>query len=411
MNAIAGALGFVPSADPTAYTNQVTLTQQTTEAITALKSTATMVSTFATAMTLIPGGDPVFIQKIKDLDEKAKKAVSSTAGKSPAQIAKDTSEITSALSSLQLEKSAPVEKTQLQKLQDALAVINNRLNEVEAKNISDELIQPYRDLKSKTEGRISDLIALQIQTQQAQQEQQAQQSRQEQESQQEQATQEDQVENFVVGPPAAIDPVVQDDPLAALDKLNAATMKVIESDISPMGILRNVISHTGKALYYILLIACLWLGGSATSNTFHDKSLLIKIWYFIYGAILFQLTIPIYGIFFPPKWHALLIPLFDNGKTTHPVIKALFGHDSINKHRIIPQAGGDAEAAAPTVIDKSIDKNIDKSTEPTAATEKAPVSVQTKGKTLLDSQQVLRYSSIGAYIGFHTLYYLLQYFF
>jgi hypothetical protein len=379
MNAIAGALGFVPSADPKAYTNQVTITQQTTEAITALKTTATMVSTFATAMTLIPGGDPVFVQKIKDLDAKAKNAVASTAGKSPAQIAKDTSEITSALSSLQLEKSAPVEKTEIEKLRDALVKINERIDEVEKKNLSDDLIQPYRDLKAKTEGRISDLIALEVQEQQAKKEKPA-------------------IEEFQNAPASD---TVKDDPLDALDKLNAATIKVIENDVSPIGVLRNIISHTGKAIYYILLVACLWLGGAATSNTFYDKSLLVKLWYFIYGAILFQLTIPIYGIFFPPKWHAIFIPLFDNSTFIHDtpvisIVKAVFGYDTIRKTRI-PQEGS------------AMPEEEDEESVPTKVTE--ATSVKTAGKNLLNSQQALRYTSIGVYIAFHTFYYALQYFF
>ena len=383
MNAVAGALGFVPATDPTAYTNQVTLTEQTTAAITALKSTATLISTFATAITIIPGGDPVFVQKIKDLDAKAKAAVANTAGKAPAQIAKDTAELTSGLSSLQIQQAAaPVQKTEIQRTQDALDTITTRISELQRKNVAANLIQPYIDLQTKTQGHISDLIALDIQKQQ--QEQQGQQGQQGQ--QEEQANT---AEAFTSGSAPSLDPI------ADLASLDAATRNAIDSDTSAFGTFRKILSYGATSIYYILLVVSLWIGGTATSNAFNKKSLPVKIWYFIYGAILFQITIPIYGIFFTPSWHAWLIPLIDRTSSMNPVIKSLFGQYVVGAK----QTGG-SQGNAPDAPDAAA------APAAAAAPDSGPKAI---GKTLIDNKHALRMLSIGTYILFNVFYTTIQY--
>ena len=353
MNAIAGALGFVPSADPKAYTNQVTLTQQTTSAITALKSTATIISTFATAVTIIPGGDPVFIQKIKDLDTKAKEAVANTAGKAPAQIAKETADLTSGLSSLQIQQSAgPVQKTEIQKLQDGLDTITARITELQRKNLAANIIQPYIDLQTKTRGQISDLIALDIQRQQTKAQE-----------PEEQPT----VETFTSGSTAGLDPI------ADLASLDAATRQQIDGDTTAFGIFRRGLSYAATSIYYILLVVCLWIGGTATSNTFKDKSLVVKVWYFIYGAILFQITIPIYGIFFTPDWHAWLIPAVEKSSVKMEIIQKLFGYEGV--------------VSVPSAKDEVTSDSVPR----------------------IDNKHVLKYLSIGTYVLFNVFYSTIQY--
>jgi len=369
MNAVAGALGFVPATDPTAYTNQVTLTAQTTAAITALKSTATLISTFATAITIIPGGDPVFVQKIKDLDAKAKTAIANTAGKAPAQIAKDTAELTSGLSSLQIQQAAaPVQKTEIQKTQDALDTITTRISELQRKNVAPNLIQPYIDLQTKTQGHISDLIALDIQKQQVQQTEQVQ--------QEEQANTTEAFTSWRSAPSL--------DPIADLASLDATTRNAINSDTSTFGTFKKILSYGATSIYYILLVLCLWIGGTATSNAFNKKSLPVKLWYFIYGALLFQITIPIYGIFFTPSWHAWLIPFIDRTSTMNPVIKALFGQYVVGAK----QTGVSQDNAAP------------------AAPDSGPKAT---GKSLIDNKHALRILSIGTYILFNAFYIMIQY--
>ena len=364
MNAIAGALGFVPSADPKAYTNQVTLTQQTTSAITALKSTATIISTFATAVTIIPGGDPVFIQKIKDLDTKAKEAVANTSGKAPAQIAKETADLTSGLSSLQIQQSAgPVQKTEIQKLQDGLDTITARITELQRKNLAANIIQPYIDLQTKTRGQISDLIALDIQRQQTKA----------QEPVEEQAEEQPTVETFTSGSTAGLDPI------ADLASLDAATRQQIDGDTTAFGIFRRGLSYAATSIYYILLVVCLWIGGTATSNTFKDKSLVVKVWYFIYGAILFQITIPIYGIFFTPDWHAWLIPAVEKSSVKMEIIQKLFGYEGVVS---VPGTKGEND-------------NKDE--------------VKSDSVPRIDNKHVLKYLSIGTYVLFNVFYSTIQY--
>lgn len=360
MNAVAGALGFVPATDPTAYTNQVTLTQQTTSAITALKSTATIISTFATAVTIVPGGDPVFIQKIKDLDAKAKEAVANTAGKAPAQIAKETADLTSGLSSLQIQQAAgPVQKTEIQKLQDGLETITTRITELQRKNLAANLIQPYIDLQTKTRGQISDLIALDIQRQQAKTE--------------EPVEEEPTVETFTSGSTAGLDPI------ADLANLDAATRQQINADTTAFGIFKRGLSYAAISIYYILLVICLWIGGTATSNTFKDKSLVVKVWYFIYGAILFQITIPIYGIFFTPDWHAWLIPAVEKSSVKMEILQKLFGYEGV--------------VSVPGTKDENDNKD----------------EVKTDSIPRIDNKHILKYLSIGTYILFNVFYSTIQY--
>ena len=363
----------MPAADPKAYTNQVTVTQQTTQATTALNATVSLISAFSVAMNILPGQDPVFIQKVNDLNTKAQAAATNAVKQTPAQIAKTSSDLTTALTALQTQntRAQPPPKTELQTLQDALTAINNRITELEVKGISPDLLKPYLDLQLKTRGQITDLINLQIQQKQA----------------------------ALADLSGAIEPFQDasqpiDDPIATLENLNAATQAAIDNDTSSEGVFKRILSRAGIAIYYILLVICFWLGGTATTNTFYKESIPVKLWYFIYGAILFQITIPLYGIIFTPKWHSIIIPLFDN--TTKGFIQDLFGYNV----RSVPPT------SSPSV---EVQSGGDPATAATAATATTATTATTPAKPILpkkpiDSTQVLRVISLIGFILFEVFY-------
>lgn len=374
MNAIAGALGFMPAADPKAYTNQVTVTQQTTQATTALNATVGLISAFSVAMNILPGQDSAFLQKVNDLNTKAQAATTNAVNQTPAQIAKTTSDLTTAFTALQTQNThvQPPPKTELQTLQDALTTINNRITELEVKGISPDLLKPYLDLQLKTRGQITDLINLQIRQKQA----------------------------ALADLSGAIEPFQDasqpiDDPIATLEHLNAATQAAIDNDTSSEGTFKRILSKAGIAIYYILLVICLWLGGTATTNTFYKESIPVKLWYFIYGAILFQITIPLYGIIFTPKWHALIIPLFDN--TTKGIIQDLFGYN-------VHAGPASSEEVKEVEEDEAVQEGGDPNATAAAATATTAPAKPILPRKPIDSTQVLRGVSLIAFIVFEVFY-------
>lgn len=64
----------------------------------------------------------------------------------------------------------------------------------------------------------------------------------------------------------------------------------------------------------IALLSGTYLGGVVASHYYIEKAWYYKLFYFVYGALLFPITV-LMGIFNPPVWRAMIVPLFQRGET------------------------------------------------------------------------------------------------
>lgn len=73
------------------------------------------------------------------------------------------------------------------------------------------------------------------------------------------------------------------------------------------------------ALFFLMVTAVL-LGGSIAANIFVDKTLVYRLYYFVYGAALFPFTL-LYGLFDPPYWRSTLFPWVQRGEESSAMSK------------------------------------------------------------------------------------------
>ena len=73
-----------------------------------------------------------------------------------------------------------------------------------------------------------------------------------------------------------------------------------------------------SVMFGILTVISILLGGIVTSNAYISEWVGNRIYYFIYGGLLFPLTIA-YGIFYTPYWQAYILPITEYVATTTPL--------------------------------------------------------------------------------------------
>jgi hypothetical protein len=70
-----------------------------------------------------------------------------------------------------------------------------------------------------------------------------------------------------------------------------------------------------SVMFGVLTVLSIILGGIVTSNAYISEWVGNRIYYFIYGGLLFPLTIA-YGIFYTPYWQAYILPITEYVATT-----------------------------------------------------------------------------------------------
>jgi hypothetical protein len=76
--------------------------------------------------------------------------------------------------------------------------------------------------------------------------------------------------------------------------------------------------YVWPAIFYMTFIGCVLIAGIISSNACLPTELYSvynRAFYFIYGAILFPITLPMYSILKPPEWYSTICPLFSNDGT------------------------------------------------------------------------------------------------
>jgi len=149
-----------------------------------------------------------------------------------------------------------------------------------------------------------------------------------------------------------------------------------ETDNNLRKLSRNTTSlyykYVWPAIFFTLFTFCVVIAGIISSNACLPTELYSvynRAFYFIYGAILFPITLPMYGIIYPPEWYSTICPLFSNDGSGPVVADELDGPASLSTSaasalssltsffgRGGAEVGGDGTAAlvppvAPTVAD------------------------------------------------------------
>jgi len=76
--------------------------------------------------------------------------------------------------------------------------------------------------------------------------------------------------------------------------------------------------YVWPTIFFSLFAFCVLMAGIVSSNAclpYELYSAYNRAYYFIYGAILFPITLPMYGILYPPEWYSTFCPLYSNNGT------------------------------------------------------------------------------------------------
>ena len=91
--------------------------------------------------------------------------------------------------------------------------------------------------------------------------------------------------------------------------------------------------YVWPAIFFTVFAFCVVVAGIVSSNAcLPDElySMYNRAFYFVYGAILFPITLPMYGLLYPPEWYSTLCPLYSNDGTGPPVADELDGTASLS---------------------------------------------------------------------------------
>jgi hypothetical protein len=78
------------------------------------------------------------------------------------------------------------------------------------------------------------------------------------------------------------------------------------------------ITYVWPVIFFSLFAFCVIVAGIVSSNACLPNELYSaynRVYYFIYGSILFPITLPVYGVFYPPEWYSTICPLYSNDGT------------------------------------------------------------------------------------------------
>jgi len=89
-------------------------------------------------------------------------------------------------------------------------------------------------------------------------------------------------------------------------------------DLSFSGLAHNIAQKTLQNFATISVISAFIFGGVVMSNVYVNEPLLLRLFYFVYGAALFPFSL-LYGIINTPTWHAAVFPLVERTKSALPL--------------------------------------------------------------------------------------------
>jgi len=281
MASLLSTLGITNTAapDPSTYTNIKAETANLAEAKTELNSILSNIR-IATNAAQLAGLPPSYTESLTALSNEATSAANSNM--TSAQIAAKNTEIAAKMAELKEQQKLAVRQQSIDDMEAAVKTITERLNVIRAdQRTSPELLEKYETLYKNAEAA---LVAVK-------------------------APPEAKKEGSESEPPALtyLTAAQYLDELDSLDTLKDAEEK---KDFNWSRLAKRILGWTMYFAMIISLIIGFLFGGIIMSNSFaEDKFWAIKIYYFIYGAALFPISISM-GAVAPPYWVSTFIPLF-----------------------------------------------------------------------------------------------------
>jgi hypothetical protein len=92
------------------------------------------------------------------------------------------------------------------------------------------------------------------------------------------------------------------------DRSRRDIIKNKSMDLTFTGFTRRIANDTLENIATTSIIIGFILGGIVMSNNYIEKSVNMRLFYFVYGAALFPISL-LYGIVNTPTWHSTIIPL------------------------------------------------------------------------------------------------------
>ena len=277
MASVLSALGItgVSAPDPSAYSNIQAESLNLNEAKGDLKSTLSNIDLAISGADLI-GLPPSYIASAKSLRAEADSAMNSNM--SSAQLAAKNVDISKKLELAKTQQVEAVKQEQIDEYTTARDTIVARVNVINAdKTTSTELTAQYNKLLEEVNKALNDTKTPPVKTEGS---------------------------TDVITPPASAE-----DLLATLDNLDTLKDKEENKEFNWQRLLKKVLRVTMFALMIISVSIGAILGGIVMSNAYAaDHFWAIKLFYFIYGAAFFPISL-LYGAIKKPMWLAGLIPL------------------------------------------------------------------------------------------------------
>jgi hypothetical protein len=295
MASLLASLGLTNTAapDPSAYTNIQAEATNLTSAKAAMSDTISNIGIALNAADLLDI-DPSYTNTLKSLQSEATAVISSNM--TSAQIAAKTADLSTKLQVAQKQQVEAVQKQAVEDLTTAMNTISARVTVVTAdKTISAELLAQYKQLLADANAAIA-------------------------------AAKKSSSSSGSAGSGDITVYKTPDELLAILDDLDTKKDTEENKEFNWPRFFKKILRITMYCLLFVSVGFGLLLGGIATSNAYaEDYFWAIKVFYFIYGAAAFPITL-IMVVVKKPYWVSGLIPLKSLVPRTVPAVSASGPH-------------------------------------------------------------------------------------
>jgi hypothetical protein len=283
MASLLATLGLTNTAapDPSAYTNIQAEASNLTSAKSGLSDTITNIGLALNSADLL-GIDPTYTNTLKSLQAQATTTLNSNM--TSAQIATQAESLNNKLQAAKGQQVEAVKKEAIAALTTATKTVSDRVAVVRAdKTTSVALLAKYNKLLADANAALAEA--------------------------KKPASSGSAGSGSGSGSTPAIVYQTPDDLLATLDDLDAEKDAEENKEFNWQRFFKKILRITMLGLSYVTVIFGLLLGGIATSNAYaSDYFWAIKLFYFIYGAIGFPITLCM-AVVYKPYWVSGLIPL------------------------------------------------------------------------------------------------------
>jgi hypothetical protein len=292
MASLLSSLGIgTPQADPAALLNQREVEEQTKGIKDSLKGTISSIDLAIKTGSLL-GVSKEYTAKLEGLKKQANDLLNDKT-LSPAQLDKKKKEIMESLLSVQTEQEKDISEKKIKEALDVVLKVEDRVKEVsEDPTVTAELLEEYRALLRKAQDVVVTLEeAIKTANEAA-------------------AIAAATKEGFQVGAADISIPVTPADILIELRNLDIKKEEMEEKEFNVKRFLHRFVRRFREVLINATLAIGMLLGGIIASNMYvKEPFVLMRIFYFAYGALLFPLPI-LFSIVKPPYWNAQILPVY-----------------------------------------------------------------------------------------------------